>query len=461
MNSRTWIRTLSLLQAHEYDYTRWWSAISDESVETPKPVWTIKLRLVVLLSTVATVVTVWLTYRYISSLAAIACAVVLVAYPPLSIVCILTLMRPFESWYWLYTREKIRSQIASYKGLTKIAITGSYGKTTAKDITYTILELHRYSTVTPANLNTIAGLKRHLKIELNHAHRYGIFEMGAYGPGDIDQHASVIQPDWGVITAVGPQHLDRYDSINQILTTKFELADHVQTSHLIVNLDSELIRQHIQTQRHLDPITISLLDSKADYYGSAYTFNEGSIELTVRHQGREHHYILPGFGTARVYAAVIAIAVTQELGIPEATIRRGLSLSVPDPHRLGITHRNGATIIDNTYSSNPDSFHSVMSDIARLPGKKALITPGLIELGARSKEIHNELGKQAAEVFNTIILVGDTDRTHWLATAVKEAKCASYKHIGADYARYWQAVEELSQSHDYVLLENDIPQHLL
>ncbi|KKT85515.1 MAG: UDP-N-acetylmuramoyl-tripeptide-D-alanyl-D-alanine ligase [Candidatus Collierbacteria bacterium GW2011_GWA2_44_99] len=138
--------------------------------------------------------------------------------------------------------------------------------------------------------------------------------------------------------------------------------------------------------------------------------------------------------------------------VPEKIISQQVGQITPSPHRLELKKINQATLIDNAFSSNEDGFTSLISDLSKLPGKKVLITPGIVELGLRTVEVHQRIGGLASKVFDKFILVGKSIRTLSLEQGIK--KTVSFI---PNSTNLWPLIEELSQDYDWILIENDLP----
>ena len=142
------------------------------------------------------------------------------------------------------------------------------------------------------------------------------------------------------------------------------------------------------------------------------------------------------------------------LGIDPKTIQKSVLEITPSPHRLQLISLGKCILIDNAYSSNEIGFTKIIADLKSLPGKKALITPGIIELGTHTASIHEKIGREAAGVFDRIILVGHSERTKNLA-------CGIGQKVKVDYltnnSSVWPTIDVLAKTYDWILLENDLP----
>jgi UDP-N-acetylmuramoyl-tripeptide--D-alanyl-D-alanine ligase len=158
----------------------------------------------------------------------------------------------------------------------------------------------------------------------------------------------------------------------------------------------------------------------------------------------------------------LAVAVAIELGISDEAIQKSMQFIRPPMHRLELSKRGTATVVDNTYSSNSAGLKQIIEDFGAISGLKAIITPGIVELGSAEQEIHETLGVEMAQVFNSVILVGETARTRGLRKGLKTGGFTGLlETIPADTKLYWQKVEELSKKYQWILLENDVSEQYL
>jgi len=369
------------------------------------------------------------------------------------------LLLPYEIYNRQLVISRARNTLQTHPHLTTIGITGSYGKTTTKDFLFQILDTHKPTLKTPGSFNTIFGIKRVLDAELVNNLYYFLAEYGAYVRGEIKELTRMVPPQYAILTAIGPQHLERFKSLHNTTLAKFELIDAVDPSKALLNLDNDLIRTHLQKHpRYHTSKTYSLHDPQADYFVSTYSLTTKGMNFTLKTAEHSYKFATPLFGTSNLYNLTAAIAMALILKVPIKTIQTTVSALTPAPHRLQLTPLTHATLIDNAYSSNPAGFTQIIKDLSGLNGKKALITPGIIELSHKSTEIHHQLGALAAPVFDTIILVGDNPRTQSFINGINSAtkKPHTIKTVTASKNPI-SIAHDLDSQHDFILIENDLP----
>lgn len=453
---------LHILQLEEYSLTRflsWWiqHPLVFRSTRKKPLVWTNKARVLRLMSVVVAGVLLATGYFLFSWLGALFAAAVL-GLTPFSLVLSTLLFQPLEQWKrkrLLYASTHTLSQL---KNLQTIGITGSYGKTTVKEMLYQILNPQEITVRTPESYNTPLGIARTVQFELTSKVRYFLCEMGAYQRGDIAAMTRQVPLDFAILTAVGRQHLERFGSLENTTLGKFEIVDAVTPEKALINLDNERIRQHRDSHTQYSKVkTYSLDNPEADFYASHLRFSSTGMSWQLNTPGKKLLLHSSLFGTANLQNLIAAVAMAVMLRIPDAAIQSAVQKMTSAEHRLELKKIGKATLIDNAFSSNDAGFHLVMLDLAQLDGKKVLITPGLVELGKETKPIHYHLGERAAEVFDAIYLVGKSERTQSLHQGVKSVK----PHLPVEFlensTNLWPLIDELAEKYDWILLENDLP----
>jgi UDP-N-acetylmuramoyl-tripeptide--D-alanyl-D-alanine ligase len=339
-----------------------------------------------------------------------------------------------------------------------VGITGSYGKTTTKVLLAQLLDVPEGSCfATPASYNTTLGVCRAINEGLRPQHQVAVLEMGAYRPGEIAEICSFSHPRVGVVTAVGPMHLERFGTVERVAQAKSELLAALPPDGFAV-VPSE-IRERA---RLLAPLSARLVEvgRPGDRWwleGAEVVGEATSCRLRGR-EGEELELEVRLFGRHLLQDLLCALAVAAELGrpLPELAERaRGLRGA---PHRLEVTRRGGVTIIDDAYNSNPEGAREALQLLGQLPGRRrVLVTPGYIELGEEEEESMTELGRQAAAVCTHVILVGPrhTEPVHrGLAGAGFPAAQVS---VVADLEEAQAVLPKVAGEGSVVLFENDLP----
>lgn len=331
---------------------------------------------------------------------------------------------------------------------TVVAITGSYGKTTTKAYLSRLLGDSRAAVASPASFNNRMGLARAINEHLTAGTDVFIAEMGSYGKGEIAELCSWIQPTVGVITAIGPVHLERFGSLDKIVEAKSEILDKARLAVLNVDdprlavlagqIDREVIRCSTQ-----DPAVDVYVDSGGD--GGVYV--RGSRVATLDDES--------------VFAANLscAIGAMLALGVPMDGLERAIADLPGADHRQTISVSDlGFTIVDDTYNSNPAGARSALDALERVStgGRRVLVTPGMVELGERQHEENLALAALAARRVTDLVIVGRTNRA-----ALREGTVGGGASVivvdSRENAVNW--VRANLGEGDVVLYENDLPDH--
>ncbi|MEK7524936.1 MAG: UDP-N-acetylmuramoyl-tripeptide--D-alanyl-D-alanine ligase, partial [Patescibacteria group bacterium] len=362
----------------------------------------------------------------------------------------LVIIKPYEIARRRLTIALVHQTITGHPHLTVIGITGSYGKTSTKDFLFEILRRDQQTLKTPESYNTVFGIAKVVKLELHKKLHYFICEFGAYIRGEIKELTHMIPPNYAILTAIGSQHLERFKSLTNTTLAKFELIDAIKPERALVNLDNKYIKDHLRLPQYAGAKTYSFTDSTANFYVSSSKLKPDGAEFAVTYQNKKYPFATKLFGSANLENLVAAVSMSFILEIDPKTIQGAIENIIPSPHRLEIVKVGDATLIDNAYSSNEMGFTKVISDLKSLPGKKALITPGIIELGNQAGAIHERIGVLAAEVFDHIVLVGRSERTENFARGIAGKVKVDYLENNSSV---WPTIDALSRKYDWILLE--------
>ncbi len=382
-------------------------------------------------------------------------ATALLAFEPFPLLLLsLIIIKPYEIIRRQLTIALVRHAIKTHPHLTVIGITGSYGKTSTKDFLFEILRHGKQTLKTPESYNTVFGLAKVVKLELHEKLHYFICEMGAYVRGEIGELTRMVPPDYAILTAIGSQHLERFKSLANTTLAKFELIGAVKPERALVNFDNKYIKDHLRLPQYAGVNTYSFTNPSADFYVSSYQLKPNGAKLTIVHKNKKYQFETKLFGSGSLENLVAAIGMAFILGIDPTAIQNTVRDITPSPHRLELVKIGAAALIDNAYSSNEMGFTKIISDLKGLPGKKALITPGIIELGIHTAAIHERIGAEAAAVFDQIVLVGRSERTENLARGIAGRVKVDYLENNSSV---WPTIDAFSRKYDWILLENDLP----
>ena len=355
-----------------------------------------------------------------------------------------------------FTKEAV-SMLRAHPSLRVVGITGSYGKTSTKYYLSTILSEKFDVLMTPGSFNTPMGVVKTVRESLRPTHEVFICEMGAKYVGDIKELCEIARPEIGIISSIGAQHLDTVGSLENIVSTKLELYDHLSSvgGVAVLNGDCRLIRENVSSP---DGVVfygkdgdVRVSDVSADERGSSFridTKDGTSFTLTVSILG-EHN----------VLNVAAAVAVALELGMTPDEIKRAARKIKCAPHRLEIKPTGRDVIIDDAYNANPAGTKAALASLALFTSHcKIIVTPGMVELGDESDSFNKALGADAAKVCDYIVLVGkfgsEIIRAGALEAGFPKEKIFVFERV-EEAINAARAIADDRQK--VILLENDLP----
>lgn len=365
---------------------------------------------------------------------------------------------PIEGAINQYYINDAKRKLKSVPGLKVIGVTGSYGKTSVKFYLQTLLQEKYRVLITPESYNTPMGVVKTIRGSLKPTHEIFVCEMGARHVGDIKEICDIVYPDHGIITSIGPQHLETFFNIENIKNTKFELADALPKEGMIfLNGDNELIQEKAGEYGNTT-FYYSQKDGNG-YKAKDISLSQLGTEFTVTTpNGEEERFQTKLIGEHNVINIVGAIAVANKLGIPLKDLKIPVRRIQPVEHRMQMREHGLVTIIDDAYNSNPVGSKAAVETLAMFDGIKILITPGMVEMGEKEVEYNYKFGTYAASCCDYILLVGKNHakpiREGALSKGFSEEKCLMFDKL-EEAITYAYAIK--GQSHKYILLENDLP----
>lgn len=358
--------------------------------------------------------------------------------------------------YYVAASEKIKNM-----KIISVAITGSYGKTSTKFITETILKEKYKVLKTPESYNTPMGISKVINNDLTGDYDVFIAELGATKIGDIDEVAKLTNPKIGIITSIGPCHLETFKSIDNIMRTKYELIENLpDDGTAIFNYDNPHARKLAdKTFKNklvygidsFEDTDVFATDIHVDSLGLAFTLcirSLGAIECRTRLLGR--HNILNILGGA---------AIASVLGLTLEEIKRGISKLEPVEHRLQlIDPGTGVLVIDDAFNSNPDGAKAALDVLNSFKDRrKIIVTPGMVELGDLEETENFRFGELIASVCDVAILIGKK-RTMPIYRGMKKHNFNEDNlYVVNSLNEATELIKNITKINDVILFENDLP----
>ena len=341
--------------------------------------------------------------------------------------------------------------------LTVIGVTGSYGKTSVKYFLNTLLSSKFNVLQTPGNYNTTLGVVRTIREQMKPFHEIFICEMGAREVGDIKEICDLVHPDYGIITSIGPQHLQSFHTVENIIATKFELADAVPAEgKVFLNYDNSYIRGH---KIDKNVVSYGTAGAAIDYRAYDITVSPNGSTFKMKDaQGEEFEFHTRLVGNHNVQNIAGAIAVAHTLGIPMEKLRYPVKQLESVPHRLQLSRQGGRILLDDSYNSNKNGLMAALDTLAMFKELRILMTPGMVELGEKQYSENKEVGVYAADKCDYAVLVG-REQTKPIQDGLLEAGFARSRMIVVDTLQEaFQMVNAIpDEKQKVVLIENDLP----
>jgi len=293
-----------------------------------------------------------------------------------------------------------------------VGITGSVGKSTTKELTWAVLR-QRFNTLrNPGNLNNEIGLPLTV-LQLDDSHERVVLEMGMYNLGEISQLCAIARPHIGVVTNVGPAHLERLGTIERIAQAKAELVEALPADGVaILNQDDQFVRAMAGKTRAR--VFTYGLTPEADLWASDIE-SEGleGIRFVLHYQRETIHAKVPLLGRHSVHTALRATAVGLVEDMTWQEIMMGLQDSSVQLRLVSTPGINGSTLLDDTYNASPASTIAALNLLDDLTGRRIAVLGDMAELGDQEEEGHRRVGCRAADTVDMLITVGH--RAHMMA----------------------------------------------
>ena len=319
----------------------------------------------------------------------------------------LVINTPIDKLVKYYYLNKAKNKLKNLNNLEVVGITGSYGKTSSKNVVNELLSSKYIVKPSPLNYNTLNGLMITINNHLDKFDEIFIAEMGAYVRGEIKEICELVKPKYGILTTIGEAHLETFKSKENIQKAKFELIENLSIDGLgILNCD-DLYQVNYNLKNKVKIVWIGIENkSQADFYAENIKIdNKGmSFDCVFGDEKISLHTKL--LGKHNVYNILAGVALAVNLGIPYDEIKNSVASLIPVEHRLELKKIGDFYQLDDAYNSNPSGAQSALDVLALMDGDKCVVTPGMIELGEKEKEENYSFGKKIGEVADYVILIG-------------------------------------------------------
>lgn len=341
-------------------------------------------------------------------------------------------------------------QIFANHAAIKVAIAGSYGKTSMKELLATVLSEGKTVAVTPGNKN-VAISHAYFAKRLTGNEDVIIIEYGEGEPGDVATFASNTKPTHAIVTGVAPAHLDRYKSLHQAGEDIFSVTSVVPAGQAYVNTVTKSIEpfktdHHVHFDEH-GALGYSVSNVKISLEGTSFTLSKGTQKIHLQSA-------LVGRHQVATLAFVAAFAL--QLGLTKEQVQAGVAKTKPYEHRMQPYQLGGAWIIDDTYNGNIEGIRAGTTLLAELPAKRKIyVTPGLVDQGIETEPVHVELGALIAAAQPNIVVLMANSATPYIEKGLNNAGFKGEVRIEHDPLNFYQNLDQFVAAGDLVLMQND------
>lgn len=448
-----------MLQASEYnvgDFFTWYQRTSDFlHVEKRKQItWSAKARVLWVLGFIVSAAWVLATLAVLFHSIFLGALMALMS-PFMIALCLgfITYLLKLVQWPMEHAMiRKAKAKLAQHKAV-KIAIAGSYGKTSMREVLKTILAEGKKVAAPPGSYNTPLGISTFIQ-GLTGEEEVLIFELGEYYPGDVRHLCEFVEPDMGIITGINEAHLEKFKTLDATTATIFELADWLKEKPLYVNGENTLAQEKAQgkyilyTRKGAGEWRIGCETTNLERTSFALYSDKEAI---LCHSG------LLGLHMLGSLAAAADIAI--HFGLTPKQIQVGIAKTRPFSHRLEKrVDANGVIMLDDSYNGNPDGAKAVIAFLGSLLGmRRWYVTPGLVEAGARVEEVHCTIGKQLAAAGIEKVVLMKNSVGPFIEKGLTDAGFKGEIIWFKDMPAFLSAMSTITLPGDVVLIQNDWP----
>lgn len=366
---------------------------------------------------------------------------------------------PAEMIVYRYYFNKAKNKIKSFTNLQVVGIAGSYGKTTTKNILATILSEKYQVLASPKSYNTPYGLMRTINENLDKFDQVFVAEMGAVKKGDLKPLCDLISPKYGILTKLGLAHLETFKTVENITKGKFELIERLKEDGIgVLNGDDDRQKEYYKDKK--DTVKwYGIKNKDVDTRGENIkcTYEGMSFDVIFKGDKTKYQFQTKLLGEANIYNILGALTLAKEMGVSISQMQSGVKKLKPVEHRLELKQMSDIIIIDDAYNSNPEGSKMALDVLSMMPGKRIIVTPGMVELGPKEEELNEEFGRYIASHADVAILIGEKQTKPIYNGLIKEKFNKDNIYVLNDVKKAFGLLQKLKTGKTYALLENDLP----
>ena len=367
---------------------------------------------------------------------------------------------PVEKIVYNYYKNKAMKKLKEMPFLKVIGITGSYGKTSSKNILNEILNIKYNALPTPRNLNTYNGLIMTINNDMDKFTDIFIAEMGAYVKGEIAGLCKLVKPKYGILTTIGTAHLESFGSEDNIIQGKFELIESLPNDGFAILNGDDPKQVNYKLKSKVKIIWIGIENKEVDVRAENIKCSSKgtSFDVVIKGKKEKYHFETRLLGEHNVYNILDGIACGIEFDITMDDLIQAVKMIRPIEHRLELKRLGNFYMIDDAYNSNPVGAKRALEVLKKMPGTKVVVTPGMIELGDKEYEYNKKFGEQISEVADTVILIGEKKtqpiKEGLLTKGFDKEQIIVFNDVREAYP---YLTNEANNQEIYALFENDLP----
>lgn len=376
--------------------------------------------------------------------------------PWLLVLLIGNIMQPLETSIRKHYAAVAEHLLRKHNQLAIIGITGSYGKTSVKTILYELLSDSYYTLMTPHSYNNQMGITLTIRQSLQRLHEMFICEMGADHVHEITGLMQFVKPRYGVVTSVGPQHLQTFRSMGNILHEKMQMIERLPQGGIgFLNKDNAYIRTY--DIHNTCSIIWFAIHQEADYQACDIKYSTQGSTFTVLYSGKKHAFRTKLLGEHNVLNITCAIAVAHTLQVPWLMLQQAVERLTYVEHRLEVCKTSTYTILDDAYNANPQGAGYALDVLRQMAGKRFIVTPGFIDLGEQQELQQYQLGMKIAQCVDEVVLVGKKQCISIIKGLEEAHYDGQHVHLVDSIYEAFAFLQQHATKEDVVLLENDLP----
>ncbi len=345
--------------------------------------------------------------------------------------------------------NKSTKVFANHKGI-KIAVIGSYGKTTVKELLNTVISQGKKVAATPGNMNVQVSHAKYARSLIGDEDVL-IVEFGEGEPGDVESMSATLKPDFAVITGLAPNHLDLYPSVDSIASDFLSVYKYTQKENVFLSGESELLLKYIDegadTYDSKEVMGWKISDIKITIDGTSFKMKKDNNSMSISSSLLGEH---------QVANIALAAALADKIGLSKSEIELGCSKTKPFEHRMQPRFIHGAWIIDDTYNGNLIGIKAGLKLLNNLDAKrKWYVTPGLVDQGEETDSVHVEIGKEIAKYNPDIVVLMDNSVRQLIEKSMKEYGFTGELRVEPNPLEFYKNLEHIVVAGDLLVMQND------